>query len=125
LQKRSNPILDKQIIYTEDPIKVDWYESVSIMEALTEKVRLKTNADCAMLNAGLLLEGFEAWTITYKDVHHACPHPINPCVVTLTGDELTEVVRASLSQAFMDIELKWFGFRGKVIGRMIFANLQV
>src|SRR5699024_5560703 len=104
---------------------VDWYKSVPIMEALTEKVRLKTEADCAMLNAGLLIEGFDAGTITYKDVHHACPHPINPCVVTLTGDELTEVIRASLSQAFMGLELKGFGFRGKVIGRMVFANLEV
>src|SRR5699024_3226694 len=113
------------VIYTEEPIEVDWYQSVPIMEALTEKVRKKTNADCAMLNAGLLIEGFKKGPITYGDVHHACPHPINPCVVALTGDELTEVIRASLTQAFMDIQLKGFGFRGKVIGRMVFSNLEV
>src|SRR5699024_7373587 len=95
------------------------------MEALTNKVREITEADCAMLNAGLLVEGFDSGVITYRDVHQACPHPINPCVVTLTGDELIEVVRASLSKSFMEIQLKGFGFRGKVIGRMVFSNLDI
>src|SRR5699024_9168135 len=125
LWEQSNTILHEQVIYTEEPIEVDWYQSVPIMEALTEKVRKKTNADCAMLNAGLLIEGFKKGPITYGDVHHACPHPINPCVVALTGDELTEVIRASLTQAFMDIQLKGFGFRGKDIGMMVITHIVV
>src|SRR5699024_10211512 len=51
------------------------------------------------------------------------PHPINPCVVELRGDELLEVVRASFTKDFMELKLKGFDFRGEVIGRMIFSGL--
>ncbi len=78
-----------------------------------------------MLNAGILMDHFPTGNITYRDVHRICPHPINPCVVTLTGDELQEVVRVSLTENFMNFQLKGFGFRGKVIGRMVFDNLEV
>lgn len=125
LQEEADFILHKKIVHTENPIEVHWFKETPIMKQLTEKMRTWTDADCAMLNAGLLIEGFSAGDITYKDVHHTCPHPINPCVVSLTGRELTEVVRASLSKSLMELELKGFGFRGEVIGRMIFANLDV
>lgn len=125
LSEDADSLLGNKIIETKEPIPIEWYEPVPIMEALTNKVREITEADCAMLNAGLLVEGFDSGVITYRDVHQACPHPINPCVVTLTGDELIEVVRASLSKSFMEIQLKGFGFRGKVIGRMVFSNLDI
>lgn len=125
LDKQADKILQDEIYYANEPLPVDWFHSTVIMEALTEKVRQKTNADCAMLNAGLLIHGFSEGMITYKDVHQACPHPINPVVVSLNGDELLEVIRSSLSDAFMELELKGFGFRGKLLGRMVFANLDV
>lgn len=84
-----------------------------------------TKADAAMLNNGLLLEGLPVGAVTYKDIHRICPHPINPVVVDLKGNELIEVVRASLTKEFTQLELKGFGFRGKVLGRMMFAGLQV
>src|SRR5699024_3644254 len=95
------------------------------MKQLTDTMRSWTNADCAMLNAGLLLDYFPAGDVTYSDIHSACPHPINPCVVKLGGDELVEVIRASLTKDFMELKLKGFGFRGEVIGRMIFSGLDV
>ena len=30
--------------------------------------------------------------VTKFDLHKICPHPINPCVVELTGAELKEVL---------------------------------
>jgi 2',3'-cyclic-nucleotide 2'-phosphodiesterase (5'-nucleotidase family) len=125
LQTEADEKLKHVIIDTKNRIDVDWYRETPIMKALTEKVRAWTNAEIAMLNAGLLVSDFPIGVITYKDVHAVCPHPINPCVVTLTGEELTEVVRASLTQEFMDIKLKGFGFRGKVLGRMVFAGLDI
>lgn len=125
LKQTADEKLQAEITYASKPIEADWYTSSDIMEKLTEQVLLETGADCAMLNAGLLLEGFPSGVITYKDVHKVCPHPINPCVVSLTGDELTEVIRASLTETFMTYPLKGFGFRGEVIGRMVFANLEI
>src|SRR5699024_5192750 len=64
-------------------------------------------------------------TITYKDVHRICPHPVNPCVVELRGDELLEVIRASFTKELMELKLQGFGFRGEVIGRMVFSGLDI
>lgn len=125
LASNAERILGKKIIHIDEPIKVDWYSETKIMKRFTEKLIEWTDADIGMLNAGLLIDHFKAGDITYKDVHHICPHPINPCVVTLTGDEIQEVVRASLTEELINLELKGFGFRGVVIGRMIFANLDV
>lgn len=125
LKEEADLILSKKIIHTDERMKVNWFKETPIMKKFTEKLRVWTDADCAMLNAGLLLDDFQPGNITYKDVHRICPHPINPCVVVLNGDELLEVVRASLSKQLMELELKGFGFRGEMIGRMVFANLDV
>lgn len=118
-------ILSKEIIRTKEPIKVNWFQESEIMQLFTEKLREWAEADICMLNAGLLLDEFPAGEITYFDVHRICPHPINPCVVTLSGAELTEVVHDVLSKSFMELKLKGFGFRGEVIGRMIFSQLDI
>src|SRR5699024_3009633 len=81
--------------------------------------------DCALLNAGILLESFPKGDITLNDIHRICPHPINPCTVMLNGDELMEVIRVAFTKELTDLPLKGFGFRGKVIGRFTFSGMSV
>ena len=76
-----------------------------------------------MLNAGILLESFEQGVVTERDVHRICPHPINPCVVTVTGQELLEIIRAGLAEEYQQIQVKGYGFRGKVMGILVYAGL--
>lgn len=95
------------------------------MERLTTVLKEWTNADTALLNAGVLLDQLPAGDVTSKDIHRICPHPINPCMVELYGDELMEVVRVSLTKDLTELKLKGFGFRGEVIGKMIFSGLDV
>ncbi|GAA5417778.1 hypothetical protein Pryu01_02853 [Paraliobacillus ryukyuensis] len=123
--ERSATLLKQTIATLEKPLEVDWFKRTIIMKQLTETLREWTNADIAMLNAGILLESLPQGTVTYADVHRICPHPINPCVVTLTGQELVEVIRGSLTNNFTELEMKGFGFRGKVIGRMVFAGVEL
>src|SRR5699024_3309658 len=52
LEQKTNDILQGEIIYADEPLTVDWFQSTPIIEALTEKVRQKTDADCAMLMRG-------------------------------------------------------------------------
>ena len=125
LYEKAEKVLQKPIIQRKKPIEVNWFKSTKIMEYLTEELREFTKADISMLNAGILLDVFPAGTITYGDVHRICPHPINPCVVELSGNEIIEVVRASLTKEFMELKLKGFGFRGEVLGKMIFSGLEV
>src|SRR5690625_451565 len=121
----ANKILGEEIIRINQPIKVKWFESTPIMEELTHTLRTWPKTHCAMVNSGLLLDDFSEGQITYKDVHRICPHPVNPCVVELSGDELLEVIRASFTKELMELKLQGFGFRGEVIGRMIFSGLEI
>ncbi|MFZ3576748.1 bifunctional metallophosphatase/5'-nucleotidase [Virgibacillus sp. DJP39] len=125
LISEADKILDEKITTLDKTIEVNWFKNTPIMEKLTATLKKWTEADCAMLNAGVLLDQIESGDVSLKDIHRICPHPINPCVVQLKGDELVEVIRASFTKEFMELKLKGFGFRGEVLGRMIFAGLEV
>ncbi|WP_289890753.1 bifunctional metallophosphatase/5'-nucleotidase [Virgibacillus pantothenticus] len=122
-QERAERILAKPVAQLSSPLEVNWRKVTPILQALTDALKRQTNADCAMLNAGVLLESLPEGTVTYGDIHRICPHPINTCVVELTGSELLEAIRSSLTEEFIEFELKGFGFRGKMIGRMAFSGL--
>ncbi|MFC4387132.1 bifunctional metallophosphatase/5'-nucleotidase [Gracilibacillus marinus] len=117
--------LNRIITSVEAPLDVNWYESTPIIEQFTSYLLKWTDADVSMLNAGILLDSIGKGAITFKDIHSICPHPINPCVVELTGKELMEVVRGAFDEELIHLEVKGFGFRGKVVGKMIFAGITV
>lgn len=125
LRNKASENLSEVIVHLDQPIDVSWFSHSEIMGHLTDMTRKWTKADIAMLNAGLLVDQIPKGDVTYGDVHHICPHPINPCVVELSGSQLTEAIRASLSKEFVELKLKGFGFRGEVIGRMIFSGIEV
>ncbi|MGM8211981.1 bifunctional metallophosphatase/5'-nucleotidase [Virgibacillus sp. W0430] len=125
LGEQADEQLAHPVIHIKNPIEVNWFQPTLIMQQLTNTLKQWTGAHIAMLNAGLLLDFLPAGTVTYKDIHRICPHPINPCVVKLTGSEILEVIRASLTKEFMELKLKGFGFRGEVLGRMVFSGVQV
>lgn len=125
LEKEADHLLNQTVVHIDQPLTVNWFEQTEIMQQLTDTLTKYTDATCGLLNAGLLLDNFPAGTITYKDVHRICPHPINPAVVYLRGDELLEVIRSTLTKQFMHFHLKGLGFRGEVLGRMVFSNLDV
>lgn len=122
---KSEALLNQPIANLTFPLEVDWYKKTNIIEQLTDTLRNWTNADIAMLNAGILLDSLDEGPVTYQDIHRICPHPINPCVITLTGQALLEVIRGVVKKSFMELEVQGFGFRGKVIGRMIFSGIVV
>ncbi|WP_164668218.1 bifunctional metallophosphatase/5'-nucleotidase [Virgibacillus doumboii] len=125
LADKADKLLGKTVIHLEKPIEVKWFSHTKIMQKLTDTLYKWTSADVAMLNSGLLLDQLPAGDVTHKDIHRICPHPINPCVVELNGDELLEVIRASYTKDVTELELKGFGFRGEVLGRMIFSGIEV
>ncbi|MFD1849366.1 bifunctional metallophosphatase/5'-nucleotidase [Oceanobacillus bengalensis] len=125
LQMKADQLLGDTIVQLEKPIEVKWFKHTEIMQQLTNTLKNHTKADCALLNSGVLLADFPAGKVSYKDVHRICPHPINPVVVKLDGNELIEVIRASLTKEFMELKLKGFGFRGKMLGRMVFSGITV
>lgn len=125
LQEQADVILAKKIIEVDESIKVNWFQETKLMQQFTKQLQKWTGADGAFLNAGMLLDEFPAGEITYRDVHRNCPHPINPCVVTLSGAQIKEVVEMTMSKSFMEIKLRGFGFRGEILGRMIFSGIDI
>ncbi|MCP8617741.1 bifunctional metallophosphatase/5'-nucleotidase [Salirhabdus salicampi] len=121
--ERANEILSKSVGFLKEHYEVNWFSSTALIEQLVETMKIWTEADCAMLNAGMLLGGLERGVITYGDLHRICPHPVNPCKVKVSGEELLEIIRLVKTKRFEQFELKGFGFRGKVIGKMIFSNI--
>ena len=88
---------------------------------------LKTwcGAEIGMVNAGVLLEGLEEGVVTRGDIHRICPHPINPCLLKVPGKTLREVILKARRPNMENLEVKGFGFRGKVMGKMIYAGVEV
>lgn len=125
LQEDAEQRLNYPIVYTNHPIEVGWFKNTKVMRELTNTLREFTKADIAMLNSGLLLDSLPVGKIAYKDIHRICPHPINPVTVELTGSEILEVIRVSLTKEFTEFQLKGFGFRGKVLGKMVFSGIEV
>ncbi|MFD1361476.1 bifunctional metallophosphatase/5'-nucleotidase [Lentibacillus salinarum] len=125
LTEKADNLLEQTVIQLQEPIDVKWFQHTTIMQKLTETLQEWTHADVSMLNAGVLLDQIPAGKVTHKDIHRICPHPINPCVVELNGAELTEAIRASMTRDFTELKLKGFGFRGEILGKMIYAGLDV
>ncbi|MFP7492200.1 bifunctional UDP-sugar hydrolase/5'-nucleotidase [Terribacillus saccharophilus] len=115
--------MHRPAVVLPDPMPSAPYEDSRVMDRLTDYLRRWTSADLAFLNAGVLLDSFPEGAISYMDIHRICPHPINPATVPLTGEELQQIVDAALQPDFVSFQLKGFGFRGKVIGKMVYSGL--
>ncbi|WP_163536555.1 bifunctional UDP-sugar hydrolase/5'-nucleotidase [Gracilibacillus sp. YIM 98692] len=125
LGEKADKQLGKPVAYLLKPYNVNWFQHTPIIEHLAHYLKNWTKADIGMLNAGILLDDIKAGEVTYGDVHRICPHPINPCTVTLRGIEIIEVVRGAYSEKLINLELKGFGFRGKVLGKFVFDGIDV
>lgn len=68
---------------------------------LAESVYEFTNADCTIINAGLIVNSVESDQLTEYDIHTMLPHPINLVRVRLKGSELKKVILKSQKQEYM------------------------
>ncbi|GAA0464676.1 bifunctional UDP-sugar hydrolase/5'-nucleotidase [Alkalibacillus silvisoli] len=123
LEIQANQQLNQVIVNLSQPYEISWFEETLIMKSFVNTLKEWTKADAAVLNSGVLLKGFNTGSVTKKDIHESCPHPMNPCTMVLTGDELIETVKLFETERFTNFKLKGLGFRGQVIGKMIYSNI--
>ncbi|OEH93960.1 bifunctional metallophosphatase/5'-nucleotidase [Bacillus solimangrovi] len=116
---------NNQVVHLEQPLPVSWFSNSIITELLVSGLREWVGVDAAMMNAGVILADLPAGPVTRKDIHHICPHPINPCKISLTGSELKAVIEKSFTKQMQELEFKGLGFRGKVMGAMVFDNIEI
>lgn len=117
--------LNDPIFYNEQVLDAEWFKDSKLAELFGEAMLEFSGADCAIFNAGLFMESMPLGKTTRYDFHKMLPHPINPCLIELTGAELKEIYLQSLNAEWPNIELKGMGFRGAVFGKMIRSNLSM
>ncbi|HDD6622983.1 TPA: 5'-nucleotidase C-terminal domain-containing protein, partial [Staphylococcus aureus] len=81
------------------------------------------HAQCAIINAGLLVKDIVKDEVTEYDIHQMLPHPINMVRVRLFGVKLKEIIAKSNKQEYMYEHAQGLGFRGNIFGGYILYNL--
>ncbi|ARK26176.1 bifunctional metallophosphatase/5'-nucleotidase [Sporosarcina sp. P37] len=81
------------------------------------------DADCALFNAGIFLGSLDEGWVTKGDLHSLLPHPINPCLVRLDGEDLLTIYEQSLDPKWTELPIRGLGFRGTLMGSMIHEHL--
>ena len=125
LRKEGEARLNERVVVLEKPIPVSWREQSPLAALLAESLKEWCGTEIAMVNAGVLLEGLPSGEVTKGDLHRVCPHPINPCAVKLKGSELKEIIAQALTDEMIELEIKGFGFRGKMMGIMVYDGIEV
>ncbi|MDZ5713602.1 bifunctional metallophosphatase/5'-nucleotidase [Jeotgalibacillus haloalkalitolerans] len=118
-------LLSNEITVLKEPIHHNPLQAESpLSRLLAEAILDWCDADCAIVTGGLLLHPLEAGPVTEYDLHKILPHPINPCLVELTGSELKEVIRQSRHQNWPTTVIRGLGFRGTILGEFIYNGLE-
>lgn len=103
----------------------EWFHYSPMSDLFAEALLSYTDADCVMFNGGLFLTELKKGYLSRYDMHHVLPHPINVCVVELSGAELTEMYRQAQNEEWPNLQLKGLGFRGVVFGKMLFYKMKL
>ena len=119
---KGKELLNSIVTFLHEPLKHNPFQETNFSRLLCESLREWCHTDCSMVNAGLLL-GSLAGEVTTYDLLAVCPHPINPCVVELTGAELRKVLSETKDKDLPYKEIKGLGFRGTVLGIFVYNGI--
>lgn len=125
LKEQTDVALSEPVLYLNRPLTIDWFEWSEDGQELCDVLTTWCNTEIGMLNAGVLLESLPTGAVTNGDIHRICPHPINPCIVELNGILLKETIERALTDEIVNLQLKGFGFRGEVLGLMLFSGIEL
>lgn len=109
-------LLDVRIAQTEGYAS-DWFGVSPLGDLLVEGLTAWCEADLGIIPSGVVLEGLERGDVTLNMLHRICPHPINPCLVTIDGETLERFLNDVQEETFTTMRVRGLGFRGKVLGR--------
>ncbi|WP_369690691.1 bifunctional metallophosphatase/5'-nucleotidase [Neobacillus fumarioli] len=120
--EKGKEMLQTKVTFLQHPLESDPFKETVLSKLLCQALREWCNADCAMLNAGLLLGPLKG-DVTVYDLLNICPHPINPCVVELTGKELLEILAETKDEVLAHKQIMGLGFRGTVLGIFVYDRI--
>ncbi|GIN19819.1 bifunctional metallophosphatase/5'-nucleotidase [Siminovitchia fordii] len=124
LEEIGKDLLQTEVVTLPEPLNYSWAEQSELPAILCEALYKWCKADCALINSGLILSALEKGKVTKYDLHQMLPHPINPCVVELSGAELEEVLHISEDSGLSDLEFQGLGFRGVMMGKLVYHEIE-
>ncbi|WP_243735105.1 bifunctional metallophosphatase/5'-nucleotidase [Paenibacillus turpanensis] len=119
-QKLSGPIVTLQ-----EPVENSWQQESAFGNLLAQSLRQWTQAEIGLVNAGQLLDGLQAGPVSRERLLRVCPSPINPCRMLLRGEDLAEALEEALQDAYIQLPIRGFGFRGEKLGTLCLDGMQV
>lgn len=125
LSEQGIKALDIPVAQLTKSYSKEWFHHSPLSKLFAEALFDYTKADCVMFNAGIFVEALKKGYVSKLDLHHILPHPINICVVELTGAELREVYNTAQNDEWPQMQLKGLGFRGVIFGEILFYRLRM
>jgi 5'-nucleotidase len=122
LFRKGKKQLKQEIVTLKQPLEHDPFQVTELSSILCSALREWCKADCAFINAGLLL-GSLSGKVTKFDLLTICPHPINPCKIRLTGRELEELLLETQEESWSMRKVAGLGFRGTVVGVSVYDGI--
>ena len=120
--RKGKKLLSEVVVTLDQPLLHDPFQETNLSRLLCSALREWCKADCAFINAGLLL-GSLSGKVTKFDLLTICPHPINPCKIRLTGRELKELLLETQDENWSKRKVTGLGFRGTVMGVSIYDGI--
>lgn len=117
--------LFQPIVQLEQDMQVSWMRETPFGSFIAASIRKWTGAEIGLANGGLPLANLQRGSLSFADLLHSMPHPINACAVTLTGAQLTSVLEQAIQPEIVNRELRGYGFRGKIEGWMCVDGLHI
>lgn len=124
-QHKAESYLAQPVAVLNDDLPISWDEETVLGNLLAEAVSDWCAAPIALVNTGLILDSLSRGTVTLKDIHRICPHPINACRLSLTGREILSILHRSLDPSMRELKIRGLGFRGERMGLMALNGLSV
>ncbi|KIY23287.1 MULTISPECIES: bifunctional metallophosphatase/5'-nucleotidase [Mesobacillus] len=122
--KEGKELMSEQVTILPVELAADPMQHNELASLLVQALKEWCNADCAFMNAGMILKGLKQGEVTRFDLLEICPHPINPCTITMSGAELKEILLQTRDETWPHMQIKGFGFRGTVMGVMEYAGIE-
>ncbi|MBO0992062.1 bifunctional metallophosphatase/5'-nucleotidase [Bacillus sp. SD088] len=117
--------LAETVTVIKEPLFYSWKDTSQLALLLCNAVHEWCEAECTIINSGLILTDLKKGRVTKFHLHQMLPHPINPCTVELSGAELKEIILEAEREDWPEVEVIGLGFRGKVMGKFVYRGIEV
>ncbi|MDQ0164426.1 bifunctional metallophosphatase/5'-nucleotidase [Bacillus horti] len=117
--------LSRVVTVLEQDLQVEWHSESELGNLLAESLRRWCGTEIALVNTGQILGNLKQGVVTIEQLLHICPHPINPCILQMSGKQLWSILQHSLNPEIERLHIMGFGFRGKIMGTLAVDGLQI